>query len=135
MPSVTSADGTRIAYEALGQGPPLVLVGGGLDDGAENVPLQHELAARFTVINYARRGRGDSGDTQPYAAAREIEDLQALIDVAGGRAHVLGVSTGGALALQAAAAGASIDRLAVYEVPYYVPRLGRVRGDDHRAAR
>lgn len=121
MPSVTSADGTQIAYEAQGQGAPVVLVGGGLDDGAENVPLQHELAAHFTVINYARRGRGESGDTQPYAAAREIEDLQALIDVAGGRAHVLGVSTGGALALEAAAAGASIERLAVYEVPYYVP--------------
>jgi len=121
MPSVTSADGTHIAYEALGQGPPVVLVGGGLDDGAENVPLQHELAANLTVINYTRRGRGESGDTQPYAAAREFEDLQALIDVAGGRAHVLGVSTGGALALEAAAAGASIERLAVYEVPYYVP--------------
>ncbi len=121
MPSVTSADGTHIAYEALGHGPPVVLVGGGLDDGAENVPLQHELAAHLTVVNYARRGRGESGDTQPYAAAREFEDLQAVIDVAGGRAHVLGVSTGGALALEAAAAGASIERLAVYEVPYYVP--------------
>ena len=121
MPETTSKDGTAIAYEQIGQGPSVVLVGGGLDDGAENEPLQRELARAFTVINYARRGRGESGDTQPYAAAREIEDLEAVIDVAGGRAHVLGVSTGGALALEAAAAGAGIDRLAVYEVPYYVP--------------
>lgn len=79
MPHVTSKDGTSIAYERGGQGPAVVLVGGALDDGAENAPLAAELATRFTVFNYARRGRGSSGDTPPYAVEREIEDLEALI--------------------------------------------------------
>jgi pimeloyl-ACP methyl ester carboxylesterase len=114
----TSEDGTRIAYEHAGDGPPVVLVGGGLDDGAENAPLGAVLAERFGVLNYARRGRGGSGDVLPYAVEREIEDLDAVIGVAGGSACVLGVSSGGALALEAAAAGLAIERLAVYEVPY-----------------
>ncbi len=76
------------------------------------------LSHRFTVVNYARRGRGESGDTQAYAVDREIEDLEALIEVAGGSAHLFGVSSGGALALEAAAAGLKADRIAVYEVPY-----------------
>jgi pimeloyl-ACP methyl ester carboxylesterase len=117
---VVSSDGTPIAYERAGSGPPLVLVGGGLDDGAENAPLVPLLAQRFTVCNYARRGRGGSGDTPPYDVRREIEDLDALIADLGGRAHVYGVSSGGALALEAAAAGSAIDGLAVYEVPYPV---------------
>ncbi|HWM12675.1 MAG TPA: alpha/beta hydrolase, partial [Solirubrobacteraceae bacterium] len=120
MARVTSRDGTSIEYDLQGSGPAVVLVGGGLDDGAENVPLAAELAASFSVVNYARRGRGASGDTAPYAVAREVEDLEALIEVAGGRAHVVGISSGGALALEAAAAGLPIDRLAVYEVPYGV---------------
>jgi hypothetical protein len=115
---VKSKVGTPIAYERIGSGPAVILVGGGLDDGAENAPLAPELAARFTVYNYARRGRGDSGDTTPYAVAREIEDIDALIAGAGGSAHVYGVSSGGALALEAAAAGIAIDRVAVYDVPY-----------------
>jgi pimeloyl-ACP methyl ester carboxylesterase len=89
-----------------------------VDDGSENAPLVPELAARFTVINYARRGRGSSGDTLPYAVEREIEDLAALITESGGSAHLYGVSSGGALALEAAAAGLAIDKIAVYEVPY-----------------
>jgi alpha-beta hydrolase superfamily lysophospholipase len=104
MDSVTSRDGTLIAYERSGVGPAVILVGGGLDDGTENAPLVPLLSHRFTVVNYARRGRGESGDTQPYAVEREIEDLQALIEVAGGSAHLYGVSSGGALALEAAAA-------------------------------
>jgi pimeloyl-ACP methyl ester carboxylesterase len=115
---VTSRDGTSIAYERAGSGPPVILVGGGLDDGSENAPLMPELAERFTVYNYARRGRAQSGDTQPYALEREIEDLDALIAQAGGSAHLYGVSSGGALALEAAAAGSAVDRVAVYEVPY-----------------
>ena len=115
---VTSRDGTSIAYERVGSGPAVILVGGGLDDGSENGPLMPELAKRFSVYNYARRGRGQSGDTQPYALEREIEDLDALIAQAGGSAHVYGVSSGGALALEAAAAGSAVDRVAVYEVPY-----------------
>src|SRR5882724_1969166 len=96
--TVTSRDGTRIAYVRRGSGPPLVLVGGGLDDGSENEPLAIELAAGCTTYNYARRGRGGSGDTAPYAVARELEDLAALVDLAGGPAHVLGISSGGMFA-------------------------------------
>jgi pimeloyl-ACP methyl ester carboxylesterase len=116
--AVRSTDGTPIAFERTGSGPAVILVGGGIDDGSENAPLVPELAERFTVLNYARRGRGDSGDTLPYAVQREIEDIAALIAEAGGSAHLYGVSSGGALALEAAAAGSAIDRLAVYEVPY-----------------
>jgi alpha-beta hydrolase superfamily lysophospholipase len=120
MASVTSRDGTPIAYERAGSGPALVLVGGGAADRSENAPLVPELARQFTVYNYDRRGRGDSGDTPPYAVAREIEDIDALIAEAGGSAHLFGVSSGGALVLEAAAAGSAVDRLAVYEVPYNV---------------
>lgn len=119
MPHVTSADGTPIGYDWLSdEGPVVVLVGGGLDDGTENLPLGEHLTDEFAVVNYRRRGRGDSGDTQPYSVQREIEDLAAVIDAAGGRAHLFGASSGGALALQAAAAGLPIDRIAVHEVPY-----------------
>lgn len=117
---MTSADGTQIAYRREGSGPAVVLVGGGLDDGAENAGLVPELADVFTVYNYARRGRGDSGDTPPYAVHREVEDLAAVLDAAGGQAHVFGASSGGALALEAAAAGLPIARLVVYDVPYSV---------------
>ena len=120
MARVTSRDGTAIAYERQGSGPAVILVTGGLDDGAENAPLARELAGAFTAYNYNRRGRGDSGDTPPYAVEREIEDLDALIAEAGGAAHLYGVSSGGALVLEAAAAGLAVDRLAVYEVPYLV---------------
>lgn len=118
MERVTSKDGTSIAYGREGRGPAVVLVGGAIDDGSENAPLSPALAASFTVYNYARRGRGESGDTPPYDVQREIEDLEALIAESGGTAHVFGASSGGGLALEAAAAGLAIDRLAVYEVPY-----------------
>jgi pimeloyl-ACP methyl ester carboxylesterase len=124
---VTSKDGTSIAYDRAGDGPPVILVGGGLVDPAtgragrwENAPLAAELAAWFTVYNYDRRGRADSGDTLPYAVERELEDLGALVAEAGGSAHLYGVSSGGALALEAAAAGLPVDRIGVYEVPYFV---------------
>ena len=120
MDRVTSKDGTSIAYTREGRGPAVVLVGGALDDGSENAPLAPAMAEHFTVYNYARRGRGESGDTQPYAVERELEDIAALIAGAGGSACVFGASSGGALALEAAAAGLAIDRLAVYEVPYFV---------------
>lgn len=115
---VHSKDGTRIAFTREGRGPRVILVGGGATDRAENAPLARELAKRFTAVNYDRRGRGQSGDTPPYALARELEDLDALL--AGGPAHVVGISSGGALALEAAAAGLAIDKLVVYEVPYNV---------------
>jgi hypothetical protein len=120
MKQVTSEDGTTLAYERHGHGPAVVLVSGGLDDGAENAPLAGELAGSFTVYTYARRGRGDSGDTLPYSMAREIDDLDAMIGAAGGSACLYGVSSGGALVLEAAAAGLAVDGLAVYEVPYSV---------------
>jgi pimeloyl-ACP methyl ester carboxylesterase len=143
--TVASRDGTSIAYERQGSGPAVILVGGGLDDGSENAPLAAELARNFSAYNYARRGRGESGDTPPYAVEREIEDLEALIAEAGGSAHVYGVSTGGALVLEAAAAGLAIDKLAVYEVPYnmaedwplrwrdYVEQLGNVLAEGRRS--
>jgi pimeloyl-ACP methyl ester carboxylesterase len=115
---VTSADGTSIAYQGVGNGPAVILIGGGLDDGSENAPLARELAEHFTVYNFARRGRGDSGDTPPYAVKREIEDIAALITEAGGLAHLFGVSSGGMFALEAAAAGLAVGRVGVYEVPY-----------------
>lgn len=118
MDRVTSKDGTSIAYERSGDGPAVVLVGGAADDGAENAPLAAELSRHLTAYNYARRGRAESGDTAPYAVAREIEDLEALVAEAGGSAHVFGASSGGALALEAAAAGLPVGRLVVYEVPY-----------------
>ena len=118
MERVISKDGTSIAYERKGSGPAVILVTGGLDDGSENAPLAEELSRSFTTFNYARRGRAESGDTQPYAVEREIEDIEALIAEAGGSARLYGVSSGGALVLEAAGAGVAADRLAVYEVPY-----------------
>src|SRR5690606_24693017 len=84
----------------------------------ENIPLGQHLADTFAVVAYRRRGRGDSGDTQPYAVQREVEDLAAIIDATGGRAHLFGASSGGALALEAAAAGLPVERIAIHEVPY-----------------
>ena len=122
MKTVISADGTPIAYDRVGSGDPLILVGGTFSYRRfpAQVKLAELLAPRFTVYGYDRRGRGDSGDTAPYAVDREIEDLAALIDVAGGYAHVWGLSSGGILALQAAAAGLPIRRLAIQEPPLVV---------------
>lgn len=127
MNRVTSKDGTSITYERQGRGPAFVMVGGAFVDRSENAPLATELAELFTVYNYDRRGRGESDDTLPYAVEREIEDLGALIAEAGGSAHLYGISSGGALALEAAAAGIAIDRLAVYEVPYIMAKDGPQR--------
>ncbi len=114
----TSGDGTSIAFERLGDGPPVILIGGAPCDRAMTRPLAEELAKYFTVVNYDRRGRGDSGDTQPYAVEREIEDLGALIAEAGGTASVYGHSSGAGLALRAAAHGLPITRLVLHEAPY-----------------
>src|SRR3712207_475383 len=116
--TLTSSDGTTIAFERLGDGPAVIVVGGQLADRALTRPTAEELAKHFTVINYDRRGRGDSGDTAPYAVEREIEDLEALIAEAGGTASVYGLSSGAALALHAAAAGLPIARLVLHEPPY-----------------
>jgi pimeloyl-ACP methyl ester carboxylesterase len=120
MTHVRSKDGTPIAYERTGSGPALILVDGALcSRGFGPSPtLAPMLARHFTVYSYDRRGRGQSGDTPPYAREREVEDLAALIGVAGGSASLLGLSSGGALALEAAAAGLGVTRVFAYEPPY-----------------
>lgn len=122
MEKVTSADGTVIAYDRRGSGPALVLVDGALCSRAQGpLPeLAELLAAEFTVYNYDRRGRGDSGDAAEYDVQREIEDLAAIIEAAGGSAYVYGTSSGAALALRAAAAGLPISKLVAFEPPYVV---------------
>jgi pimeloyl-ACP methyl ester carboxylesterase len=114
---VTSKDGTKIAYDQSGEGPAIVLALGAFNDRADGAPLARFLAAHFTVINYDRRGRGESGDTAPYGVEREIEDLEALIATAGGTAGLFGYSSGAILALRAAAHGLAVSRLALYDPP------------------
>ncbi|MEV8456996.1 alpha/beta fold hydrolase [Streptomyces sp. NPDC052095] len=118
MDKILSRDGTSIAYRHRGEGPPVVLVGGSLDTAETGAPLARLLAPRFRVVTYDRRGRGASGDGGPYAREREIEDLAALVGSVGGAASVFGVGAGGALALEARAAGVPMDLVAVYEPPY-----------------
>lgn len=119
--TVASKDGTKIAYDKIGHGPAVILVAGALCSrlfwsGPELAKL---LARSFTVYNYDRRGRGDSGDTKPYAVAREIEDIEALIDEADGSAYLYGHSSGAALALEAALRlDNTVKKLAMYEAPY-----------------
>lgn len=135
MEKVTSKDGTPIAFERSGSGPALILVDGALCSRTFGpMPKLAPLLARhFTVFMYDRRGRGDSGDAGPYAREREIEDLAALIRAAGGSAYVLGLSSGGALALEAAAARLPIIKLVAYEPPYMVDGGGHDQRADHRA--
>ena len=118
--TVMSTDGTSIAYEQTGGGPALIVVDGALCSRSfgPSPKLAPLLARHFTVYTYDRRGRGQSGDTPPYSPAREVEDIAALIDAAGGSACLLGVSSGGALALEAAASGLAVSRVVAYEPPY-----------------
>jgi pimeloyl-ACP methyl ester carboxylesterase len=118
--TVTSRDGTTIAYQCSGRGPVLVLVVGAFCDRTSTADLTPLLAPAFTVVEYDRRGRGDSGPGEDDDPAREVEDLAAVVAAAGGSAAVYGHSSGGALALEAAAAGLPVTRLAVYEPPYDV---------------
>jgi pimeloyl-ACP methyl ester carboxylesterase len=118
MDKVTSADGTSIAFDRLGDGPPVIVVAPALCDRTDTHALAERLARHHTVINYDRRGRGDSGGTRPYAVEREVEDIAALITAAGGAAAVYGHSSGAALALHAGAHGCAITKLVVHEPPY-----------------
>ncbi|MFE9678857.1 alpha/beta fold hydrolase [Streptomyces sp. NPDC006259] len=140
-----SRDGTSLAYARAGQGPAVILVSGAMSTGGTVAPLAGLLAQHHTTLWYDRRGRGESGDTAPYAVEREVEDLAALIEAAGGEAALYGVSSGGALALEAAAAGLPVSRVAVYEVPFadfseggaeeraaYTEHLTRALAQDHR---
>ena len=119
--TVTSKDGTRIVYDKVGRGPAFILVAGAMCSRNfwSGPQLARLLASRFTVYNYDRRGRGDSGDTRPYAVAREIDDIEALIDEAGEPAYLYGHSSGAALAMEAALRlGKKVKKLAMYEAPY-----------------
>lgn len=146
METVRSHDGTTIAYDRTGAGPPVILVAGALGSRSFD-PLSPapQLASTFTVISYDRRGRGDSGDTPPYAVEREVEDIAALIDAVGGSAYLYGISSGGVLALEAANRLTTVTKLALYEPPFiidssrpplpddYVPRLYELTGSGRRA--
>lgn len=113
-----SRDGTELAYARAGRGPAVILVSGAMSTGGTVAPLAGLLARHCTVLWYDRRGRGGSGDTAPYAVEREIEDLAALTEAAGGEAALYGISSGGALVLRAAASGLPVRRVAVYETPF-----------------
>ena len=132
MDHVISSDSTRIAYDRLGSGPAVLLIGAGPTDRRSEAPLAALLAEHFTVYNYDRRGRGDSGDTQPYATDREFEDIAAVIERAGGSVMCYGTSGGGIIALQAAARGLPITRLAAWEPPYFVPGARPALPADYR---
>ncbi|KXK58690.1 alpha/beta hydrolase [Micromonospora rosaria] len=121
MHKVVSRDGTTIAYVKEGEGPPLVLLGGGFRDHTVFTPIVPYLNPHVTTYCYDRRGRGESGDAPTWALEREIEDLVAVINEAGGEAAVFGGSSGAILALEAAMAGAPITRLALLEPPYRMP--------------
>src|SRR6185369_7966261 len=123
MPTVTSKDGTKIAFDKTGSGPAVIIVNGAMQFRAFDpfmAAFAETLSKNFTVYNYDRRGRGESGDTQPFAKEREIEDLQALVADAGGKAMVLGFSSGSAVVLDSAAVTPGITKIALYEPPFIV---------------
>ncbi|HTE13011.1 MAG TPA: alpha/beta hydrolase [Chitinophagaceae bacterium] len=134
MHTTISADGTSLAYNSHGSGPALVLVDGAFcsRNFGPMLKLAPVLAEQFTVYAYDRRARGDSGDTKPYAVEREIEDLQAMIQVAGGSAFLFGISSGAILCIRAVAAGLNIPRLALLEPPYVGNKNGRRPADAKR---
>jgi pimeloyl-ACP methyl ester carboxylesterase len=119
----TSADGTPIAFTRAGHGPPLILIDGALchRGAGPNRALAKRLAQDFTVLTYDRRGRGESGDTAPYAVEREVEDIAAVVETVGAPVHLYGISSGGMLALAAAARLASdVAKLVLNEIPFVV---------------
>lgn len=122
MPFATSKDGTQIGYSVVGSGPALILVDGAMCWRASgpSTPLAEQLKDRFTVYTYDRRGRGESGDTKPYAVQREVEDLDAVIAATGGAVMLYGISSGAALALEAAGQGSAISKMVLYEAPFIV---------------
>lgn len=131
--TVRSKDGTTIAFSRVGTGPSLIFVDGAMchrDFGPAGSTAK-ALASHFTVFTYDRRGRGESGNTQPYSVEREVEDIAALIQVAGGSAFVVGVSSGAALALESANRGLAIESLALYEAPFIVDDTREPLADDY----
>lgn len=136
MSTVLSKDGVTIAFDQVGQGPVVILVSGAL--GVRSHPMMADLAARlaphFTVVNYDRRGRGESGDTAPYAVEREVDDIEALIDDAGGSAFLYGLSSGAILALEAASRlSGKVTKLALYEPPFIIDASRPPLPDDYVA--
>lgn len=133
MPFATSKDGTQIGYSSVGSGPALILVDGAMCWRASGPagPLAEQIKDRFAVYTYDRRGRGESGNTLPYATAREVEDLDAVIAAAGGSAMVYGISSGAALALEAARSGSAISRMVLYEAPFIVDGTRPPLGEDY----
>lgn len=124
MATTTSADGTRIGYDDLGDGPPVIVLPGATCTRGVTLPLAEALSAHCRVINVDRRGRGESDDKSehpPYLVEREVEDIAALIDAAGGSASLYGHSSGAALALHAAASGLAVDKLVMHDAPYNLP--------------
>jgi pimeloyl-ACP methyl ester carboxylesterase len=131
MEKVLSKDGTPIAYYKVGSGPTVILVDGALGDGTDPT-LAELLSPHFTAIHYNRRGRGESGDTQPYAIGREIEDIKAIIDASGGSAYLCGFSSGAALALEAAnKLPAKVKKAVLFEPPFIVDETHAPLPDDY----
>jgi pimeloyl-ACP methyl ester carboxylesterase len=120
LETVTSADGTRIALERIGDGPPVILIGGAFNDRTTVAGLAAILAPQVTAVTYDRRGRGASGDSPAYSVQAEIDDLTAVIAYVGGVASVFGHSSGAVLALEAVAHRLPIDKLAVYEPTFVI---------------
>jgi pimeloyl-ACP methyl ester carboxylesterase len=134
MHTVTSKDGTTIAFDRVGSGPAVILVNGAMAYRAFDLSMAHLaelLGQHFTAYNYDRRGRGASSDTQPFAKEREIEDLKALVEDAGGKAMVFGISSGGVLSLDAAAVTPGIPKVAVYEPALIVDDSRQPVPDDY----
>jgi len=135
MKKVISRDGTQVAYDKEGTGPAVILVDGALCYRSFG-PMSHLaelLSPQFTVFTYDRRGRGESGDTKPYSIEREIEDLDALIEEAGGSAFLFGTSSGGALALEATLKlDGKVKKLAMYEPPYNSDQAARQAWKEYR---
>ena len=136
MKTIKSKDGTTIAFDQSGSGPVLIFVDGALQYRAFDqgmAPLAELLAPHFTVIHYDRRGRGDSGDSQTYELDREIEDIEAIIDDAGGSAFLYGISSGAALAMESALKlGGRVKKLAMYEAPYNDDKDARKASKEYR---
>lgn len=136
METTTSADGTTLAFDRLGSGPPVVLLAGATCTRGVTTPLAEALAAHLTVLNVDRRGRGGSDDRSsrpPYLVEREVEDVAALVRAAGGAAAVYGHSSGAALALHAAAADIGVTRLVMHDAPYSPPGAEQRARDWHES--
>ncbi|MCA1554519.1 MAG: alpha/beta hydrolase [Chloroflexi bacterium] len=122
MQTVQSSDGTRIAFERTGDGPPLVLVHGTSADHTRWAPVLPALNRHFSVYAMDRRGRGGSGDSKSYALEREFEDVAAVVDAIGEPVNLLGHSYGALCALEGARRTNNLRRLVLYEPP--LPRAG-----------